>query len=67
MHHSHRRRGCSADDALGLVYYNYRHLEPVTGRWLQRDVVEEFEEYFFCKNVPVKALLLSKHISESKI
>ena len=30
-----------ADDALGLVYYNYRHYEPVTGRWLQRDPSEE--------------------------
>ena len=30
-----------ADDALGLVYYNYRHYEPVTGRWLQRDMIEE--------------------------
>jgi RHS repeat-associated protein len=29
-----------SDDALGLVYYNYRHLEPVTGRWMQRDSVE---------------------------
>ena len=30
-----------ADDALGLVYYNYRHYEPVTGRWLRRDPVDE--------------------------
>ncbi len=30
-----------ADDALGLVYYNYRHYDPVTGRWLSRDPVEE--------------------------
>ena len=28
-----------ADDALGLVYYNYRHYEPVTGRWLSRDLI----------------------------
>ncbi|MGN0854266.1 MAG: RHS repeat domain-containing protein [Kiritimatiellia bacterium] len=26
-----------ADDALGLVYYNYRHYDPLTGRWLSRD------------------------------
>ena len=26
------------DDALGLVYYNYRHYEPVMGRWLLRDL-----------------------------
>jgi RHS repeat-associated protein len=29
-----------ADDALGLVYYNYRHYEPVVGRWLSRDPKE---------------------------
>ena len=29
-----------ADDALGLVYYNYRHYEPVTGRWMSHDPVE---------------------------
>ena len=28
------------DTELGLDYYNYRHYEPVTGRWLQRDPVE---------------------------
>ncbi|MBQ9431884.1 MAG: RHS repeat protein [Kiritimatiellae bacterium] len=26
-----------ADDAVGLVYYNYRHYEPIKGRWLNRD------------------------------
>ena len=31
-----------ADDALGLVYYNYRHYEPQTGRLLSRDPVGEF-------------------------
>ena len=30
-----------ADDALGLVYYNYRHYEPVMGRWMQRDFVSD--------------------------
>ena len=29
-----------SDDALGLVYYNYRHYEPVVGRWLSRDPKE---------------------------
>ena len=28
-----------ADDELGLVYYNYRHYEPVMGRWLSRDPI----------------------------
>ncbi|MBQ9432350.1 MAG: hypothetical protein IJU44_12450 [Kiritimatiellae bacterium] len=26
-----------SDDTLGLVYYNYRHYEPVTGKWMRRD------------------------------
>jgi len=26
-----------ADDALGLVYYNYRHCNPEIGRWMRRD------------------------------
>ena len=29
------------DDTLGLVYYNYRHYNPVDGRWLGRDAIEE--------------------------
>ncbi len=28
-----------ADDSLGLVYYNYRHYEPVSGRWLCSDPI----------------------------
>ena len=30
-----------ADDELGCVCYNYRHYEPVTGRWLSRDPIGE--------------------------
>ncbi len=43
-----------ADDALGLVYYNYRHYEPVFGRWLCKDVIEEYGGlliYGFCSNM----------------
>ena len=32
-----------SDDTLGLVYYNYRHYIPVAGRWLGRDLAEEFD------------------------
>ncbi|MBP5228170.1 MAG: RHS repeat-associated core domain-containing protein, partial [Kiritimatiellae bacterium] len=42
-----------ADDALGLVYYNYRHYEPVTGRWGRRDPLSELAArslYSFAKN-----------------
>ena len=41
------------DDKLGLVYYNYRHYNPVEGRWLTRDPVEEaggLGLYGFCLN-----------------
>ena len=30
-----------AEDDTATVYYNYRHYEPVSGRWLQRDPAEE--------------------------
>ena len=30
-----------ADDATATVYDNYRHYEPVTGRWMRRDPVNE--------------------------
>jgi RHS repeat-associated protein len=30
------------DDETGLVYYNYRHYEPVTGKWLSKDPIGEY-------------------------
>ena len=29
------------DDELGLIYYNYRHLNPRDGRWISRDPIKE--------------------------
>ena len=29
------------DTELGLVYYNYRHYNPVDGRWIGRDPIQE--------------------------
>ena len=29
-----------AEDDTATVYYNYRHYEPVAGRWLQRDPIQ---------------------------
>lgn len=29
------------DDELDLVYYNYRHLNPADGRWINRDPIAE--------------------------
>ncbi len=42
-----------ADDALGLVYYNYRHYDSHTGRWINRDPLVEVSTlggYLFCNN-----------------
>ena len=38
------------DGALGLVYYNYRHYEPLIGRWLSRDPAENLSSYLFLQN-----------------
>ena len=44
-----------ADDTLGLVYYNYRHYNPMDGRWCNFDECG-FNLYDFCKNSPIKSL-----------
>ena len=31
-----------AEDDTATVYYNYRHYEPVAGRWMTRDPIEEW-------------------------
>ena len=41
------------DDELGLIYYNYRHLNPLDGRWISRDMIDEMDSnnlYGFVKN-----------------
>ena len=39
------------DDELGLIYYNYRHYNPMDGRWTGRDnVVEDDNLYCYCEN-----------------
>ena len=45
------------DTELGLDYYNYRHYEPVTGRWLQRDKNGDSEDknlLLFSDNVSIQ-------------
>ena len=47
-----------ADDALALVYFNYRHLDTVTGRWQQRDQIEELGKlslYGYVSNNSIKS------------
>ncbi|MBQ3748883.1 MAG: RHS repeat-associated core domain-containing protein [Kiritimatiellae bacterium] len=41
-----------ADDTLGLVYYNYRHYEPLMGRWVSRDPLDADNQYVWCYNRP---------------
>lgn len=43
-----------ADDALGLVYYNYRHYNPLDGRWCGFDSQNNSLDnlYLFCINQP---------------
>ena len=44
------------DDTLGLVYYNYRHYNPMVGRWICRDPIlrylnfPQYQVYLFLKN-----------------
>ena len=44
------------DDTLALVYYNYRHYNPIDGRWCGRDLIEEVIPYLQCKNSPIGSL-----------
>ena len=47
-----------ADDTLGLVYYNYRHYNPVDGRWTSRDPLDEFQ----CNNLYVFVFNVGGHL-----
>ena len=40
------------DTELGLIYYNYRHYNPVDGRWLTRDIVKAINDYIGMLNSP---------------
>ena len=39
------------DTETALVYYNYRHYNPLDGKWVARDVVNK-KDYIFCNNSP---------------
>ena len=48
-----------AEADTATVYYNYRHYEPVMGRWMARDPIEEVGEpniYIFVNNLGVSGL-----------
>ena len=46
-----------AEDETATVYYNYRHYEPVTGRWMSRDPIEDIASltgaYDYVANSPL--------------
>ena len=41
------------DDTLGLVYYNYRHYNPIDGRWVLTDLLSFYSDYNFLNNSPI--------------
>ncbi len=41
------------DNELGLVNYNYRHYNPMDGRWLGRDKIKRERLYLFTLNSPI--------------
>jgi len=51
----HRFSTKPLDSETGLYYYTYRYYDPVTGRWLSRDPIEErggINLYWFVRNTP---------------
>lgn len=51
-HNPFRSSSEYADDSLGLVYYNYRHYNPMDGWWISRDKINSgsINLYLFCDN-----------------
>lgn len=45
-----RFSGEYVDDMLGIVYYNYRHYNPVIGRWMNYDKIGAGVDYVFLQN-----------------
>ena len=44
------------DAELGLIYYNYRHYNPMDGRWMGRDEIDDKNLYLYCVNSSVLAI-----------
>ena len=43
------------DTELGLIYYNYRHYNPVDGRWTGRDRIKVQNEYIYVDNISLNS------------
>ena len=44
------------EDDTTTIYYNYRHYEPMVGRWMSLDLVESKEAVLFVGNSPCPVL-----------
>ncbi len=44
------------DAELGLIYYNYRHYNPVIGKWTTRDFVEGVNLYNYVHNRTISSI-----------
>ena len=42
------------DTELGLIYYNYRHYNPMDGRWTGRDLIESLNSYIVVLLSPIQ-------------
>lgn len=56
-----------ADDTLGLVYYNFRHYNPLDGQWLTRDIMHPASDVNPYRSGYLDWLGLSEIIASSKI
>jgi RHS repeat-associated protein len=55
------------DDQLGLVYYNFRHYNPLDGRWLTRDIMHPASDVNPYRSGYLDWLGLSEIIASTKI
>ena len=59
-----------ADDALGLVYYNYRHYNTTDGRWTNRDTLAELGQWVASRydvRMVGHSMIYRRHIDEYRI
>ena len=57
------------DTELAFVYYNYRHYNPIDGRWIGRDLIhfaDGFNSYMYCINDSVSLPDILGNSRESK-
>lgn len=58
-HYSYQFSTKPYDDETGLIYYNYRHYDPVAGRWTARDLIGESggdNLYVFLQNAGISGI-----------